>query len=323
MSKMNSWSGMFEPDLEDEEVSKLVRERMTDEERAYFDARRRVRELREFYSHAAAYAVFNALMLVINLVTSPNKLWFFWPLFGWGIGLTIHGMYVYGFKMWLGKEWEDRKIQQLLAQKNFTRVSSEKKYLEAHLRLLQAQIEPHFLFNTLANVVSLVDKDGARAKQMLEDFIQYLRTSLSATRGTRSTLGKQFELLRTYLNIIAIRMDKRLKFTLDVPAELQGLSLPPMLLQPIVENAIKHGLEPKLDGGKVEISAATEDKKLLLKVVDTGLGFRSSSAPSGVGLTNLRERLSAYYDGQASLQIEDNLPSGTIVTITIPMELVR
>ena len=314
---------MFEPDLEDEEVSKLVRERMTDEERAYFDARRRVRELREFYSHATAYAVFNVLMLVINLVTSPNKLWFFWPLFGWGIGLTIHGMYVYGFKMWLGKEWEDRKIQQLLAQKNFTRVSSEKKYLEAHLRLLQAQIEPHFLFNTLANVVSLVDKDGARAKKMLEDFIQYLRTSLLAARETRSTLGKQFELLRTYLNIIAIRMDKRLTFTLDVPAELQGMSLPPMLLQPIVENAIKHGLEPKLDGGKVEISARVEDKKLLLKVIDTGLGFRSSSAPSGIGLTNLRERLSAYYDGQASLQIEDNLPSGTIVTITIPLELVR
>jgi signal transduction histidine kinase len=189
---------------------------------------------------------------------------------------------------------------------------------DAQLRSLQAQIEPHFLFNTLANVVSLIDIAPDRARQMLERLIDLLRASLAASRTERTTLGQEVALVAAYLEILSIRMGERLRFSIDVPAELASARVPPLSLQPLVENAIRHGLEPKVDGGSVRLVARNSGGVLQLDVEDDGLGFAPASA-SGVGLTNLRDRLRSLYGDRARLVIEE-LARGTRVRLTIPQE---
>jgi sensor histidine kinase YesM len=181
-------------------------------------------------------------------------------------------------------------------------------------------VEPHFLYNTLAHVVSLVDTEPAVAKRMLDRLIVLLRATASAAGGT-STLGAQVELLRAYLELIALRMGARLAWAIDVPGDLAGLAVPPMLLQPVVENAIKHGLEPKIDGGRIDIAAHREGDRLVLVVTDSGLGIRATRDPAstGLGLPNLRARLAALYGAAGSLAIADHAPTGTRVVITIPI----
>ena len=193
----------------------------------------------------------------------------------------------------------------------------EREALHANLRALQAQIEPHFLFNTLANVTSLIDPDPAKAKRMLESFIRFLRASLAATRSDSTTLAEESELIAAYLDVLQIRMGSRLRYTIDVPAELHGFALPPMLLQPVVENAIRHGLEPKVDGGDVAFRARREGADVVVEVSDTGVGF-SPTTRGGVGLTNLRDRLRAIYGERASLAVRDNPPAGAIVALKLP-----
>jgi LytS/YehU family sensor histidine kinase len=188
---------------------------------------------------------------------------------------------------------------------------------EARLKLLQAQIEPHFLFNTLANLQALIGSDPARAQKMLEHLNDYLRATLDATRRDTGTLGEEFALLRGYLEVLAIRMGSRLSFSLHLPEEIRNLSIPPMLLQPLVENAIKHGLEPKIEGGRVEVSAEARDGFVVVKVSDTGLGD-GSTAGTGVGLAHVRERLAAAYGARAGLKIETNPMKGVTATVTIP-----
>ena len=199
-------------------------------------------------------------------------------------------------------------------------VAAEREAKLARMQLLVAQVEPHFLYNTLAHVVSLVDTEPAVAKRMLDRLIVLLRATASATAGT-STLGAQMELLRAYLELIALRMGARLAWALDVPADLAGLPVPPMLLQPVVENAIKHGLEPKIEGGRVDIAARREGDRLVLVVTDSGLGVRATRDPAstGLGLPNLRARLAALYGAAGTLTIADHPPSGTRVTITLPV----
>jgi sensor histidine kinase YesM len=198
-------------------------------------------------------------------------------------------------------------------------VAAEREATLARMQLLVAQVEPHFLYNTLAHVVSLVDTEPAVAKRMLDRLIVLLRATASAAGGT-STLGAQAELLRAYLELIALRMGDRLAWAIDIPDDLAGVPVPPMLLQPVVENAIKHGLEPKIEGGRVDVAARREGDRLLLEVTDSGLGVRAMRDPSstGLGLPNLRARLAAHYGGAASLAITDHAPAGTRVTIAIP-----
>ena len=199
--------------------------------------------------------------------------------------------------------------------------AAEKQIRVAQLQLLEAQIEPHFLYNTLANVISLIDAEPATAKHMIERLIDYLRRAAVASAGADATLGRQVELLRAYLDLIVLRMGSRLSYRIDVPAELAALPLPPMLLQPVVENAIKHGLEPKIAGGEVSVTARREGDRLLLAVTDNGLGVRATRAAgsTGLGLANLRARLSTMHGAHATLAIEDGEP-GTRVTIDLPME---
>ena len=204
-----------------------------------------------------------------------------------------------------------------IQEEKIKRLTSETKAAVANLKLLQAQIEPHFLFNTLSNVLSLLDTDPKKGKSMLVDFIQYLRASLSKIRKEKATLGQEMEMIRSYLNIFKVRMGDRLQYKIDLPNNLEATAFPPMLIQPLVENAIKHGLEPKVDGGEIFISGKEKDGILRLEVVDTGDGFKEGKN-FGMGLSNIRERLQSLYGNSGRLILEENQPNGLKATIEVP-----
>lgn len=193
----------------------------------------------------------------------------------------------------------------------------QRQAVDAQLHALQAQIEPHFLFNTLANVTGLIERQPAEARRMLERLIELLRASLSASRADRVTLAQELDLCRAYLDIVAIRMAGRLRYAIEADEAARARPVPPLLLQPLVENAITHGLEPKVEGGQVRIAArARADGALDLTVEDDGIGFGAATRGDGVGLANLRERLRTL-DARARLSIEEARP-GTRVRIELP-----
>jgi sensor histidine kinase YesM len=282
-------------------------------------ARKKARDIRGFYFSALLYALIIPILWVVNLSLGGPR-WAHWPMIGWGIGLGIQGLSLFAGRTVFGAEWEERKVEELMARENFKVVSREKQLVQAQMRMLQAQIEPHFLFNTLANIQSLIGRSPDTANLMLDDFIAYLRQTLSASRAQMGTVKQEFDLLRQYLDLIKIRMADRLDYDLKIDANLDETPLAPMLLQPLVENAIKHGLEPKVEGGRVTVRASREGEKMILTVTDNGLGFsdNADSKGNGVGLANLRERLALLYDNRATLTIADANP-GTRITIFIPL----
>jgi hypothetical protein len=195
---------------------------------------------------------------------------------------------------------------------------------EARLQALQAQVEPHFLYNTLANVQALTEADPPAANAMVGHLIQYLRAALPKMRETTSTIGQEIELVTAYLNVLKMRMGARLDFGIDVPPELMSVPFPPLMLPSLVENAIKHGLEPLRDGGRIDVVArrvsSADGDRIRLEVRDTGKGLvdAPSTAGGGVGLTNLRERLAALYGDRGRFMLESNAPRGVVATIDIP-----
>ncbi|HEV2040301.1 MAG TPA: histidine kinase [Casimicrobiaceae bacterium] len=197
----------------------------------------------------------------------------------------------------------------------------ERTVLEARLEALQAQIEPHFLFNTLASVDQLIQTDPPRASKMQQSLIRYLRSAMPQMRGgSRSSLGQQVDLCSAFLEIMAVRMEARLQPVVSVPENLKSAVFPSMMLQTLVENAIKHGLEPKVEGGRLEIGATLVDGQLAVHVLDTGVGFMPRGE-SGVGLANVRERLKVLYKGRAELIISVPPWGGTCATIKVPYEI--
>ena len=207
-----------------------------------------------------------------------------------------------------------------LREEQLRRESAGRALAEAELKLLQAQIEPHFLFNTLSHVLQLVDGDPARAKRMLLNLTSYLRGSLRRTRAGATTLGEELDLVRAYLEIQAVRMGERLAWTVRCPEGLCHRPLPPLLLQPLVENALRHGLEPKPGGGRIAVTAEREGEALVLEVQDDGLGL-DPHRPPGVGLTNVRERVRAISGGAGSVTLRPVEPNGLCVRIALPWEL--
>ncbi|MFZ3321378.1 MAG: histidine kinase [Usitatibacter sp.] len=193
---------------------------------------------------------------------------------------------------------------------------------EAKLSALQAQVEPHFLYNTLASVQALTEVDPQQANLMTGHLIQYLRNALPKMRESVSTVGQEMDLVRAYLNILQMRMGKRLSFEIDVPQELMDAPFPPLMLPSLVENAIKHGLEPLREGGSVRITASAEGDVLRLTVTDTGRGF-GDSLGTGVGLTNIRERLVALYGDKGKLTLVAGEPHGVVATIEVPRDGTR
>lgn len=195
--------------------------------------------------------------------------------------------------------------------------------VEARMAAMQAQVEPHFLFNTLASIDHLIETDPQRASQMQKNLIALLRASMPTMRETSDggvrELGREIAVIRPYLEILKVRMEERLATVVDVPDGLLSAEFPPMMIQTLVENAIKHGLEPKPEGGSLTVRAQVVHGKLQVTVADTGLGFgKAATAGTGVGLANVRERLQMLYGGKATLAITENQPGGTVVTITVP-----
>lgn len=201
--------------------------------------------------------------------------------------------------------------------------SLKRQVMEARMAAMQAQVEPHFLFNTLASIDHLIETDPPRASQMQKNLIALLRASMPTMRETNNAgprpLERELAVVRPYLEILKVRMEERLQTEIDVPEGLLSAEFPQMMIQSLVENAIKHGLEPKAEGGKLTVKAEVRHGKLAVTVADTGLGFgRAATAGTGVGLANIRERLQMLYGSKASLTVAENRPSGTVVTITVP-----
>jgi signal transduction histidine kinase len=202
----------------------------------------------------------------------------------------------------------------------------KRQVVEARMAAMQAQVEPHFLFNTLASIDHLIETDAPRASLMQKNLIALLRASMPSLRETQAgavrDLGRELAVVRPYLEILKVRMEERLHTVIDVPEGLLSAEFPPMMLQSLVENAIRHGLEPKPEGGTLRLHAQVVHGKLALSVADSGVGFAGAStaatAGTGVGLANIRERLALLYGGHAWLEVAENPLGGSVVTITVP-----
>lgn len=205
-----------------------------------------------------------------------------------------------------------------LQRAEIDRAALEGEMAEARLQVLQAQIEPHFLFNALANVRRLYQKDRAAGGSMLGNLMRYLEVALPRMRDSGSTLGRDAELVEAFLRVHQIRMGHRLAFSIDIPDQLRAHVVPPMMLLTLTENAIKHGLNPSPDGGLIRIVARTDDYRLTMSVADTGVGFAPGSG-AGTGLANIRARLAAQFGDTANLALENNDLGGVTATIVLPL----
>ena len=207
------------------------------------------------------------------------------------------------------------------------REAMERRLMQARLQVLQAQVEPHFLFNTLAAVDYLIETEPPRASQMQKALITYLRGALPQMREESSTLGREMRLIRSYLDLIKMRIEDRLQIEIAVPSSLENAEFPPMMLQSLVENAVKHGIEPKTEGGRIRVAAGATGTQLWVEVSDTGVGvpdgdlFDVPTAGTGIGLQNIRERLSMLYPGKSGLMLRSDPTTGTVVKISVPLHL--
>lgn len=240
--------------------------------------------------------------------------------------------------------------RQRLRGEELAREQAQRLAAEAELRLLRAQLEPHMLFNTLANLRELMAEDPQAAQRMLDSFIVFLRGALAASRSERTTLAEEFAQLRAYLELMGVRMGERLAWRLTLPDELAGTALPPMLLQPLVENAIKHGLEPQVGPGSIEVTAERANGAVTITVTDTGRGLRASAAAAAetlgapgappvasapattatvtatdaalaggnYGVHHVRERLRAAFGPGATLHLQPHSPHGVRAIVRIP-----
>ncbi len=207
------------------------------------------------------------------------------------------------------------------------REAMERQLVQARLQVLQAQVEPHFLFNTLAAVDYLIETEPPRASQMQKALITYLRGALPQMRQESSTLGREMRLIRSYLELIKMRIEDRLVVEIAVPEALENAEFPPMMLQSLVENAVKHGIEPKTEGGRIRVAAGTSSGQLWVEVSDTGVGipdgemFEGPTSGTGIGLQNVRERLAVLYRGKSRLMLRSDTTTGTVVKISVPLSI--
>jgi Histidine kinase len=281
--------------------------------------------LADLYSRATILPRYMALFAGFD----PSK----WPhpsaLFIWGIRcwqFTVFAFFGGGFALiaffreqhW----WQISRHQRALAVLN-----QEKDESDLRLMVLQAQVEPHFLFNTLASVHSLIRQDPARAEATLEALVDHLRVTLPKLRtdigNAHSTLAEQLEICRSYLTVMKVRMGERFSFVIDVDSALQQHPFPPLLLISLVENAIKHGIERTSGSGQIMVNAVvesrTESPQLMVSVVDTGAGLRAP-AVVGMGLNNIRDQLIARYGPRGSLTLQERTAGGMIATLRVPYE---
>jgi sensor histidine kinase YesM len=202
------------------------------------------------------------------------------------------------------------------------RIIVEREMAEARLQALQAQVEPHFLFNTLANVRRLYQTDRRVGRSMLDNLMRYLEIALPHMRDDRSTLGRELSLTKAFLQVHRIRMGHRLTYEIHVPSALENIVMPSMMLLTLVENAVKHGLNPLVEGGSIVVTAhveATEvGERLVVTATDTGRGFDPDAMGTGTGLANLRARLATMRDPRARIDVQANRPRGVIAMLSLP-----
>ena len=275
---------------------------------------------RVFLTAFAAASVAAALSVVVRYYVSDSPLEMLikrpaYPLQLWASWTTI-GTLAYAM---LYVSRENTVTRQQMAEAECARQTLETQRVEAHLSALQAQIEPHFLFNTLANVKRLYETAPQRGREMLGSLIAYLRAALPSMRETGSTLGRELELVQSFLTILQMRMGERLTFEIRSEDGLHGARLPPMVVPTLVENAIKHGLSPLPEGGHIAVVARRDGGSLEVQVRDTGAGFTASGG-AGVGLANTRARLAALYGTRASLQLAAGSPRGVTATVRLPLQ---
>ena len=231
----------------------------------------------------------------------------FWTVLGSGVAA------IYAFQQRASTATE------ALHQAEVDRLALSKQMLEARLQVMRAQIEPHFLFNTLANVKRLCQTDVADGVRMLDNLVRYLRAALPQMREAETTLGQEMDLVEAFLAVLRIRMGTRLSYRIGASPEARGIAFPPMMLLTLAENAVKHGLNPSPDGGTIEIDVALRRGTIEVRVADTGVGFGvAATGGTGVGLANTRARLTALYGEPAELTLHANVPTGVIATIRIP-----
>jgi len=246
------------------------------------------------------------------------------PARGWTDGGNVAAMAIVAVFVMIAfnqlRERRREREQRLSIQAGREKAELQRQLAEAKLVALSAQIEPHFLFNTLASIQYLIRNDAVKAADMTGDLIRYLRLALPRMKQSTARLADELDLVRAYLGIMQIRMGGRLKFDVDQPGELADCEIPTMALITLVENAIKHGLEQKSDGGTIHVGVSVEGDMLQLQVADTGGGFSTAASGTGIGLANIRERLDTLYGNRANLALEANQPSGVRAILTIPKE---
>jgi sensor histidine kinase YesM len=259
-------------------------------------------------------------MVIAGLITVSDPLFFFIE----GYATLVLGVFfgIVGFAIF-STRGRLIAVEAELAQASAHRERQEKLLTQTELKLLQAQIEPHFLFNTLSNIAGLIHQDPAAAEQTLLNLTTLLRSSLKRTREDATTLAEELEIAQAYLEINAIRMQGRLSYHILCDPQLSNLPLPPLLVQPLIENAIKHGIDPKEEGGSIDVSARIEDNKVHIDITDTGAGIdaNQATAGTGTGLKNVRERLRVLYGDRGDLTLTDNQPHGMIATLVLPLDV--
>jgi signal transduction histidine kinase len=293
------------------DVQEAVEEARADAEEAKRDAEQARRDAEEAVADASAQSTGPRTVVRHTQFGEPlPELAFFWIIASMIMKITYKGQL---------------KAQAQAAQATEVAESEQLKrqVVEARMAAMQAQVEPHFLFNTLASIDHLIETDPPRASTMQKNLIALLRASMptmrEANQGGPRDLGREMAVIRPYLEILKVRMEERLATRIEVPEGLLSAEFPSMMIQSLVENAIKHGLEPKPEGGELSIKAEIVHGKLAITVADTGLGFgKAATAGTGVGLANIRERLALLYGGKATLSVGENQPSGTVVKITVP-----
>ena len=232
----------------------------------------------------------------------------------------IHTMFVLALLVGVLAEyrWASHRAAAELHEAELNRIRLQGELAAGRLQVLQAQIEPHFLFNSLANVRRLLRTDGDAGLAMLADLMRYLGSALPRLREDSSTLAREVELIRAFLAVHQVRMGARLTVRIDVPERLGRSVVPPLMLLTLIENALKHGLAPLPEGGSITVAAAESGGKLVLQVADTGRGL-VTGAGGGMGLANIRSRLKAMYGTAASLSLRHNQPRGVTAEIDLPV----
>jgi len=322
-------------------VSESVREALEDARRQIEDSIREARRDAEQAARDAAQARRDAEQAIRDLVQEQGRAQSSTRTTRVGIGdvlmqFTLLWVVASAIIKFSYKGRMQAEVKAAMATETAESESLKRQVVEARMAAMQAQVEPHFLFNTLASIDHLIETDPPRASTMQKNLIALLRASMPTMReangqsmgdGNRSgvrDLGRELAVIRPYLEILKVRMEERLVTEIAVPDGLLSAEFPPMMIQTLVENAIKHGLEPKPEGGSLRVAAEIIHGKMAVTVADTGLGFgRAATAGTGVGLANIRERLQLLYGARATLTVAANQPSGTVVTVTVPYKTVE